>query len=108
MRPSSRCSRVNGVNFAPNTQYQYDNGAYRLLGTIVKRVSGQSLRTFASANIFKPLGMMGTYFRDDPAMIVPNRASGYTRDAGGVHQASEAVGPVGNAGLYTTARDLLL
>src|SRR5207237_9460693 len=26
----------------------------------------------------------------------------------GLHQASEAIGPLGNAGLYTTARDLLL
>jgi hypothetical protein len=52
--------------------------------------------------------MTNTHFRDDPAMIVPNRASGYTRDANGVHQASEAVGPIGNAGLYTTVRDLLL
>jgi CubicO group peptidase (beta-lactamase class C family) len=101
-------ARQRGVNFAPGTQYQYNNGAYSLLGTIVKRVSGRSLRTFASENIFKPLGMTSTYFRDDPAMIIPNRASGYTRDASGVRQASEAVGPVGNAGLYTTARDLLL
>ena len=96
------------VNFAPGAQYQYNNGAYSLLGTIVKRVSGRSLRAFADANIFKPLGMTSTYFRGDPAMIIPNRASGYTRDADGLHQASEAVGPLGNAGLYTTARDLLL
>jgi CubicO group peptidase (beta-lactamase class C family) len=52
-------------------------------------VSGLSLRTFASANIFKPLGMTSSFFRDDAGMIIPNRASGYTRDAGGVHQASE-------------------
>jgi CubicO group peptidase (beta-lactamase class C family) len=38
---------------------------------------------------------------------VAHGASGYSRDAQGFHQASEAVGVVGNAGLYTTARDLL-
>jgi CubicO group peptidase (beta-lactamase class C family) len=101
-------ARQRGVNFTPGTQYQYNNGAYSLLGSIVKRVSGQSLRAFASANVFEPLGMTNSYFRDDVAMIIRNRASGYTRDANGLHQASEAIGPVGNAGLYTTARDLLL
>jgi CubicO group peptidase (beta-lactamase class C family) len=101
-------ARQRGVNFAPGTQYQYNNGGYNLLATIVQRVSGQSFRAFADTNIFKPLGMTSTYFRDDPAIIVPNRGSGYTRDADGFHPASEAVGPLGNSGLYTTARDLLL
>jgi CubicO group peptidase (beta-lactamase class C family) len=35
-------ARQRGVNFAPGSQYQYNNGAYSLLGTIVRRVSGQS------------------------------------------------------------------
>ncbi len=69
-------ARQRGVNFAPGTQYQYNNGAYSLLGTIVKRVSGQSLRTFASANIFTPLGMTSTYFRDDPRRSSPIVRSG--------------------------------
>jgi beta-lactamase family protein len=79
-----------------------------LLGSIVKRVSGQSLRAFADANIFKPLGMTHTHFHDDPSMIVPNRVSGYHRDGSGLHLASENGGIVGNAGLQTTVGDLLL
>src|SRR5205823_3585416 len=39
------------------TDFQYNNGAYNLFGNLVKKVSGQSLREFADANIFKPLGM---------------------------------------------------
>src|SRR5207248_1472676 len=85
----SMLARQRGLNFTPGSQYQYNNGAYNLLGSIVKRVSGQSLRAFADANIFKPLGMTSTHYRDDPAMILPNRASGYSQDAGGFHQASE-------------------
>src|SRR5262249_5295270 len=101
-------ARQRDVNFTAGAQYQYNNGAYSLLGSIVKRVSGQSLRAFAESNIFKPLGMTHTYIRDDPTMMIPNRASGYTQDAQGFHQALEAVGPVGNAGLNTTPGDLLL
>jgi CubicO group peptidase (beta-lactamase class C family) len=103
-------ARTRGLNFAPGAEFQYNNSAYALLAGIVKRVSGQSLRTFAEANIFKPLSMTHTHFHDDPTMIVPNRASGYHHDAAGMHV---AVHPylnriVGNTGLFTTARDLLL
>jgi CubicO group peptidase (beta-lactamase class C family) len=73
--------RQGALNFTPGSDYQYNNGGYTMLGSIVKRVSGQSLRPFADANIFKPLGMAHTHFHDDPTMIVPNRASGYHRDA---------------------------
>src|SRR5215472_8786726 len=101
-------ARTRGLNFAPGTEFQYNNGAYNLLGSIVKRVSGQSLRAFADANIFKPLGMTHTHFHDDPSMIVPNRVSGYHRDGSGLHLASSENGIVGNAGLETTVGDLLL
>ena len=99
--------RQRGVNFAPGSQFQYNNGAYNLLGSIVKRVSGQSLRVFADEHLFKPLGMSRTHFHDDPAMIVPGRVSNYWRDSRGWHVGSEVPGIIGNAGLYTTASDLL-
>jgi CubicO group peptidase (beta-lactamase class C family) len=101
-------ARARGLNFPPGSEFQYNNGAYNLLGSIVKRVSGQSLRAFADTNIFKPLGMTHTHFHDDPGMIVPNRVSGYHRDGSGLHSASENGGIVGNAGLQTTVGDLLL
>ncbi len=103
-------ARTRGLNFTPGTEFQYNNSTYALLGSIVKRVSGQSLRAFADANIFKPLGMTHTHFHDDPTMIVPNRAWGYHRDASGMHVNLHAYlnRIVGNTGLSTTARDLLL
>src|SRR5262249_44678968 len=103
-------ARQRALNFRPGTEFQYNNGGYTLLGSIVKRVSGQSLRAFAEANIFKPLGMKHTHFHDDPTMIVPNRASGYSGELGSFRVAGngDTGGIVGNAGLFTTARDLLL
>jgi hypothetical protein len=101
-------ARQRGLNFAPGSQFQYNNGGYNLLGSIVKRVSGHSLRDFADANIFKPLGMAHSHFHDDPAMLVPNRVSGYTRGESGFRLTRPEGGVVGNAGLYTTPRDLLL
>ena len=101
-------ARQRGLNSAPGAEFYYNNGGYNLLGTIVKRVSGQSLRKFADANIFNPLGMVHSHFHDDPAMLVPNRVSGYSRDEKGFRLGRPEGGIVGNAGLYTTAQDLLL
>jgi CubicO group peptidase (beta-lactamase class C family) len=102
-------ARQRGLNFPPGTDYQYNNGGYNLLGSIVKRATGQSLRVFADANIFKPLGMTHTHVHDDPTMLVSNRASGYSRDVNGWHLAlSDNQGVIGNAGMQSTVGDLLL
>lgn len=103
-------TRQKGLNFDPGAEFQYNNGAYTMLADIVRRVSGQSLGQFAEANIFKPLGMIHTRFHDNPAMLEPNRATGYHRDGSSwnipVH--SDLGRVVGNSGLFTTAGDLLL
>ena len=101
-------ARQRGLNFTPGSEFQYNNGAYNLLATIVKRVSGQSLREYADASIFKPLGMSRTHFQDDPGMLVADRVSGYTFGKGHLRLARLEGGIVGNSGLFTTSQDLLL
>jgi CubicO group peptidase (beta-lactamase class C family) len=100
-------ARQCGLNFHPGTEFQYNNGGYNLLGTIVKRVSGQSLREFAQANIFEPLRMTHTHFYDDRAKLVANRVTSYSRGKDGFRLARPEGGVVGNAGLFTTASDLM-
>src|SRR5688500_8494028 len=102
-------ARQRSLNYTPGTETQYNNGGYILLATIVKRVSGQPLGAFADANIFKPLGMTGTRFRDDPSVLLPNRASNYARDGSAwrLVPANTQPGAVGNSGLWTSTRDLL-
>ena len=101
-------ARQRGLNFPPGTEYQYNNGGYNLLATILKRATGQSLREFADVNIFKPLGMTHTHVHDDVSVPVPSRASGYTRSASGWRAAKIDGGIVGNSGLYSTVGDMLL
>ena len=102
-------ARQGSLNFPPGAEWQYNNGGYALLAIIVTRVSGMSLADFARANIFNPLGMTSTWFQDDPALIMPNRASNYSREAGHWRFVPDgtARGAVGNSGLWTTTRDLL-
>ena len=70
-------ARQRELVFPPGDRQLYSNSGYILLGEIVARVSGRSLRDFAEANFFGPLGMTRTHFHDDHNEIVPNRATGY-------------------------------
>ncbi len=75
--------RQKELNFPPGSEHLYSNSGYFLLGEIVKRASGQTLRAFATQRIFAPLGMTATHFHDDHTMIVPQRATAYGPRAGG-------------------------
>jgi len=76
-------TRQKAANFPPNTEWLYSNSGYFLLSQVVKRVTGQTLRGFADARIFGPLGMTATHFHDDHTMIVPSRTSAYQPRPGG-------------------------
>lgn len=102
-------ARQKQLNFKPGEQFEYSNSGYFLLGVIVRRVSGQSLREFAAENIFKPLGMKNTHFHDDRSLIVNNRSSGYVpRRSGGYSLYITNLDLVGDGGLMTTVEDLFL
>jgi len=101
-------ARQRGLNFAPGAEYQYNNGGYLLLGTILARASGHTLGAFADANIFKPLGMTGAYFNGDPVRAAPEHASGYSPQEKGWRLVQENSGYAGNAGMMSSVRDLLL
>jgi CubicO group peptidase (beta-lactamase class C family) len=102
-------ARQKELNFKPGDEYLYSNSGYFLLGLIVKRVSGRSLREFAEENIFKPLGMKNSCFHDDYTRLIINRASGYLPAAGGkCTNFISTFDCVGSGGLYTTVGDLFL
>jgi len=100
-------SRQKALNFKPGEEHLYSNTGYTLLAIIVKRVSGQSLREFADANIFKPLGMTRTHFHDDHTMIVKDRTSAYQpRKGGGLRVSIPVFDTYGATSLFTTVEDM--
>src|SRR6202521_5381069 len=70
-------TRQKALNFAPGSDFLYSNTGFFLLSVIVQRVSGKSLREFAAENIFAPLEMTHTQYRDDHAALIANRALAY-------------------------------
>jgi CubicO group peptidase (beta-lactamase class C family) len=103
-------ARQQGLNFRPGTHYSYATTNYVLLGEIVKRATGKSLREFAEENIFGPLGMAHTHFHDDRLHVVKNRANAYSRRGEGefAFAWSSNYTTVGNTGVYATIEDLFL
>jgi CubicO group peptidase (beta-lactamase class C family) len=104
-------ARQRGVNFAPSTEFSYNNGGYNLLASIVARVSGQSFREFATVHILRPLGMTQSSFRGGLVAISPDHALGYHGEERVFHLAGDdgvdTSAIVGNSGLFTTVADLL-
>jgi CubicO group peptidase (beta-lactamase class C family) len=100
-------NRQRGLNFTPGAEYSYSNSGYNLLAIIVGRVSGTSFAEFSRREIFEPLGMRNTQWRDDYTRIVRGRASAYGMSRGGyvIDRPIEHVH--GNGGLLTTVEDLL-
>ncbi|HEX8247761.1 MAG TPA: serine hydrolase domain-containing protein [Pyrinomonadaceae bacterium] len=102
-------ARQKNLSFKPGSKYQYSNSNYHLLGIIVGRASGKSLRAFAEENIFKPLGMKNTMFFDNRFEVVKNRAAGYRVNPDkSIRARSSLFDLVGGGGVLTTVEDLYL
>jgi len=102
----SLLGRQKELNFEPGAEYLYSNSGYTLLAVIVQRVSGQTLRDFADARIFRPLGMTRTHFHDDHTMVVPGRTAAYAQRDGRWTISIPVFDNHGATSLFTTVQDL--
>jgi CubicO group peptidase (beta-lactamase class C family) len=99
--------RQKKLNFMPGDEFLYSNTGYALLAIVVQRASGQSLRDFASAQIFTPLGMSTSRFRNNYTTLVPGRAEGYGRRGDEWRSSTPNYDVYGSTNLFTTVGDLL-
>lgn len=100
-------SRQRHLNFDPGAEYNYSNTGYVLLGVIVQRATGKSLREFAAERIFQPLGMTVSHFHDDHNQPVRGRAIAYSPVGSGgwrINVWNNDI--VGQGGLMTTLEEL--
>lgn len=99
--------RQKSLNFPPGSEWAYSNTGFFLLSVIVKRVSGMTLREFAAQNIFQPLDMTHTTFRDDHTLLIPQRALAYdpgTKD--GYKLNVSYYEQLGDGAVHTSVEDL--
>ncbi|WP_109486636.1 serine hydrolase domain-containing protein [Occallatibacter savannae] len=98
------------LNFKPGEKYMYSNTGFTLLAIVVKRVSGMSFREFTTKNIFEPLGMTHTHFRDDHEEVIKHDALGYEQAGEGkpFRMSLTNFDTAGATSLHTTVEDLQL
>jgi CubicO group peptidase (beta-lactamase class C family) len=101
--------RQKALNFAPGSDWLYSNTGFFLLSVIVKRMSGKSLREFAAENIFTPLEMTHTQYRDDHTWLIANRAMAYdAKEKGGGYSLDVSYfEQTGDGAVHTSVEDLL-
>ena len=102
-------ARQKGLNFEPGSDWLYSNSGFFLLSVIVKRASGKTLREFAAENIFEPLQMKQTIFRDEHTLLLANRALAYDpKDAGAGYTLDVSYfEQTGDGAVHTSVEDLL-
>src|SRR5712675_2502127 len=102
-------ARQKGLNFEPGSDWLYSNSGFFLLSVIVKRASGKTLREFATENIFEPLQMKQTIFRDEHTLLLANRALAYDpKDAGAGYTLDVSYfEQTGDGAVHTSVEDLL-
>ena len=102
-------TRQRALNFAPGSEFLYSNTGFFLLSVIVQRVTGKTLREFAAENIFVPLNMAHTQYRDNHRAVIPDRALAYQQqeDSAGYALDVSYFEQTGDGAVHTSVQDLL-
>jgi CubicO group peptidase (beta-lactamase class C family) len=103
----SMAYRQRSLNFLPGAEYSYSNTGYNLLAEIIARVTDQSFPEWMHQNLFRPLGMTHTHFREDYTEVISQSTSGYSRWADSTyHRVPDNLTAPGSSSLFTTVEDL--
>lgn len=95
------------MDFAPGTQWNYNNSGYFILGYIIEKVSGLTYEEYVKENLFKPAGMTNSAYGND-TRIITNRAKGYQQGKEGYENARplSMTLPYAAGSLVSTVEDL--
>lgn len=95
----------------PGHAFQYSDLGYIVLGELIAKLAGEPLDRFAARTLFDPLGMRDTHYfvaKSELARTAPTEV----RDDAGIRgvvddpRAYRLGGVAGNAGLFSSARDV--
>lgn len=75
--------RQQELNYEPGKEFAYCNAGYNVLAEIAARTCGQSFKEWTRANVFIPLGMERTTYKDDIRDLIPGFAQSYIRSGDG-------------------------
>ena len=100
---------IDDVDFAPETNWSYNNGGYMLLTAAIEAITGEPLDDVLQKRIFEPVGMKDTLLRRWDTGFVPNSATLHFRRADGSFSRDYMAMEVSGAGgIVSTMDDMLL
>jgi CubicO group peptidase (beta-lactamase class C family) len=100
-----RSAYVDPLLFAPGTKAAYSNLGYFILAEIITKASGERWTKYLAERIFKPLQMTATDTANTAAIIM-NRAAGYVRDNGTIHNVPIPLALRPSGAFLSNVRDL--
>ena len=92
--------------FSPGERFQNSNTNYDLLAETIKRASGRPFSDWAWENVFKPLKMTRTQFRDNYRSIFDDQAFTYNFTRREYLKGIDNLSLVGSHSLFTSIADL--
>jgi CubicO group peptidase (beta-lactamase class C family) len=98
------------LSFTPGASFRYSNTGYILLGYIIEKISRKTLDQYFNENIFKPLDMKNTGYKDENGLLNGLAAGYQTEKKDKVEKTWYLlnVGSViGSASLCSTVEDLI-
>ncbi|WP_299461436.1 serine hydrolase [uncultured Microscilla sp.] len=97
--------------FRPGSKYQYNNGAYSLLGMVIERVTDRKYIDYIKQHILKPLGMSTAHYDKTPQKLQPLFGTSYRHKKDGkisTGRPDESAGiREANGGLKAKVADML-
>jgi CubicO group peptidase (beta-lactamase class C family) len=100
-------ARQKRLRFKPGERFDYSNTNYNLLAEIVARVTKQSFSAWTKENIFRPLGMNATFFKEVPGHVYAHKVLCYKRGEEGFIQRPNNWASTGPSGVCTSLDDLV-
>lgn len=100
-------SRQKELNFPVGEEYLYCNTGFVLATFIVERVTGKDFKDWTNENIFDPLGMYNTDYREDMTKVHKETATSYNQENSITFSSPlEFYNYMGNGNVYTTIGDM--
>ena len=100
-------SKQKDLNFPVGEEYLYCNTGFVLATYIVERITGQDFKDWTNENIFDPLGMYDTDYREDMTRVHTRTATSYNQENSTTFSSPlEFYNYMGNGNIYTTIGDM--
>jgi D-aminopeptidase len=102
--------QIDEVNAPPGITFNYNNGGYLILSTVIEKIAGTSLDSVLQERIFRPIGMHASVLHRWEGDMIANCAAAHTRGQSGGYEKSNFYGTdlTGAGAIVSTVDDMLL